>query len=105
MKKGKRNIPVKKEVSKDHKVRVVEDGHKEFDLEPAMVHYKLGATIQVGDMEFVRIDYSITLPCKPTKKGMAQATQQVKKEVDNFIKKEVKSLKDGAVVLNSMDLI
>ncbi len=53
----------------------------------ASVFYKLGVTKSMGNMEFVRIDYGIELPCSPNE--VRKITAKIVKEVEQTIDKEL----------------
>lgn len=66
---------------------------KIFDQEPVYVNYKLGATLNIGNYESLRVDVGLTVPCQM--KDVNSIIDKTKKRVVEEIKKEVKMLRNA----------
>lgn len=64
-----------------------------FDDEPAFVNFGLGATINTGNYESVKVDVRITIPCLP--KDINKIYKFLADDVKKKMKVEIKNIRDA----------
>ena len=71
-------------------------GSKPFETDPAYVNYRLGATLNMGSYESMKVDVGVTMPCLPTWPEIKKTYKEIKKEVEDLMDKEVQAIRKAA---------
>jgi len=71
-------------------------GSKPFETDPAYVNYRLGATLNMGSYESIKVDIGVTMPCLPTWPEINKTYKNIRKEVEHLMDTEVQSIRKAA---------
>lgn len=66
---------------------------KPFEEDPASVNYRLGATLNMGSYESMKVEVGITLPCKAVWPEIRKTYIEIRQEVEKLMDKEVTQIK------------
>ena len=68
---------------------------RRFLAEPAYVKVSGGLTMNLGDMQFARVDVAVTLPCYANADDLRGAKDFAAQLVDQFIGEEQEAIRSG----------